>query len=528
LSAIFFLICCFSLGTVLKLCIDETDDDDNVNATCDRSVGLSLDSDKASIAVLLLAMGMLITTICLVFVLAVSKSRAPIVRMASSGHVPDLELPDHCSFHVFMSHVWASGQARTHAIARKIQLLMPELKVWLDVDKLNDTSKLEHWVQASAVIVIFYSKGYFKSKNCRREIYAAIKFDKPIVLLYEGDPSVIEDMREECVTYCDGNSDGDDVPTSTSILKKLLDGDDQNEVTGSESSMTNAPIQWLNEGSFSAASLNQIYHRIMSQLPFYKRHRGELEKGIQVPGEIGPVFLQVPINILVYENNEGCYRVVEELKSMLPGGGFDMIAVTDAAGYVQKSKREKEEIDSIDSMMEEVEYGLAMPNHVPADAPVYFLFYLNQYTFQGNEQDLIELTVLLQYCIDNPDINIVLAHERNNLSKGGCDFGVFFDEAPEELISPPYSLFKDIAIPLYSDEVYRDVGLRQILCKMGAKEQRRGINRGLGMKSVRQSFVGLGSMVRRKSVEASVRMKNARQSFVSFESLVSRSNSNSN
>ena len=139
-------------------------------------------------------MGMLSITVFLVVVLAVNKIRAPTVIMISTGHVPHLELPDHCSFHVFMSHVWATGQARTHAIARKMQLLLPGLKVWLDVDNLNDTSKLEDCVGASAVVVIFYSKGYFKSKNCRREVYAAMKFDKPIILLYEGHHSVIEDM----------------------------------------------------------------------------------------------------------------------------------------------------------------------------------------------------------------------------------------------------------------------------------------------------------------------------------------------
>ena len=122
------------------------------------------------------------------------QSNADIVKMISMVHAPHLELPDHCSFHVFMSHVWATGQARIHVIVRKMQLLLPRLKVWLDVDNLNDTSKLENWVGASAVILIFYSKGYFKSKNCRHEVYAAMKFDKPIILLYEGHHSVIEDM----------------------------------------------------------------------------------------------------------------------------------------------------------------------------------------------------------------------------------------------------------------------------------------------------------------------------------------------
>ena len=142
------------------------------------------------------------------------------MKMISTGHLPRLELPDECSFHAFMSHVWATGQARTHSITRNMQLLLPGLNVWLDTDQLNDTSKLENWVAASSVFILSYSKNYLKSKNCRREVYAAMKLDKPIILLYEGDRSVIEVMKEECARHCEG--DGNDAPTSTSIIRKLL------------------------------------------------------------------------------------------------------------------------------------------------------------------------------------------------------------------------------------------------------------------------------------------------------------------
>jgi hypothetical protein len=76
--------------------------------------------------------------------------------------------------------------------------------------------------------------------------------------------------------------------------------------------------------------------------------------------------------------------------------------------------------------------------------------------------------MIIQSCIDNPNISIVLVHEKDML-KGGCDFDDFFVKAPQELIERPNNLFKDIAIPLYSTPEYRVVGLRQILCKMGAK-----------------------------------------------------------
>ena len=439
------------------------DDNDNSNATCDRFIGLSLNSDKASMAVLLLALCMLSITIFLVVVLAVNKIRAPTVKMVSTGHAPRLELPDHCNFHVFMSHVWVTGQAQTHAIARKMQLLLPELKVWLDVDQLNDTSKLEDWVAVSSVFILSYTKNYFKSENCRREVYAAMKLDKPILLVYEGDRSVIEDMKAECIRYCEG--DGTDAPTATSILRKLLGDyeqkgmsydamliskildDDQEYDEAMSSNNMNEPIQWLNEGSFSAAALNQIYYRIISELPFYKRYKKELEKGVRVPGELDQVSLKSPINILVYEYNQGCSSVTRELKSILPGRS-DLIAVTNVEAFMQ-SQGDAEILG----------------------AQVYFLLYLNAYTFQGDEQDINKLTAIVQSCIENPDISIVLAHEKDAF-QGGCSFDTFFNEAPKALISPPYQLFKDIAIPLHSNKEYRDLSLRQILCKMGAKQKR--------------------------------------------------------
>ena len=122
------------------------------------------------------------------------------------------------------------------------------------------------------MIVIFYSKNYFKSKNCRREVYAAMEYDKPIVLVYEGDHSVIDQMKEECTRYCDGISDGIGVPDAACILQKLLGDDDgQSSIvsSGDFSRITppHEPIQWLNEGSFSAAALKKIYYHIICHLP---------------------------------------------------------------------------------------------------------------------------------------------------------------------------------------------------------------------------------------------------------------------
>ena len=60
------------------------------------------------------------------------------------------------------------------------------MRLWLDVEQLDDVGKLEQSVRESATFVIFLSKWYFASKNCRRELYTALG-DKPIIVVHEED-----------------------------------------------------------------------------------------------------------------------------------------------------------------------------------------------------------------------------------------------------------------------------------------------------------------------------------------------------
>ena len=55
----------------------------------------------------------------------------------------------------------------------------------MQVDDLDDIAKLETYVEASAAILIFVSRGYFGSANCRREYSTCVTKLKSIVLVYE-------------------------------------------------------------------------------------------------------------------------------------------------------------------------------------------------------------------------------------------------------------------------------------------------------------------------------------------------------
>eukprot|EP00592_Proboscia_alata_P023596 CAMPEP_0194424146 /NCGR_PEP_ID=MMETSP0176-20130528/23412_1 /TAXON_ID=216777 /ORGANISM="Proboscia alata, Strain PI-D3" /LENGTH=2584 /DNA_ID=CAMNT_0039233745 /DNA_START=230 /DNA_END=7984 /DNA_ORIENTATION=+ len=475
----FLLISCFSLGIILKLCTDNNSLDERVDDekdTCDQFIGLSLDSFKASVMVVILSMSMLLVTVGFLVLLTINKITAPTVFMVSSGYAPDLELPEHCNFHVFMSHVWGTGQAKTHAITRNIQLFLPGLKVWLDVDDLQDISKLEDSVAESVVFVLYYSRGYFRSKNCRREIYAAMYLDKPIIVLYEGDDSTVEDMKNECMDHCGGNNVEKDCPGSACILKRLLEGDtNMKSLQHNDPCCTHGPIQWLNEGCFSAAAKNRIYSQILGNLPHYKRYPNLLlEQGIRVPGELSQVSLDAPINILTHRSKHSCSDVAEELKTILPEEKSDLISVYDARMFFKKNMQEIDSFLEDDRVIKssnqaEIQHNdLATPQNLPNDNPSFLLLYLNKFTFEGCAEYQSELASVIQSCIDQSEISIVLVHEKD-IAKGGCDFGCFFTSAPEELIKPPNNLFRDIATPLYKSKEYRIVSLRQILCKMGGK-----------------------------------------------------------
>ena len=62
---------------------------------------------------------------------------------------------------------------------------MPDACIFLDVDDLESIDALEEYVDASAVIMIFVSAGYFGSRNCLREARYTVDKGKPIALSHD-------------------------------------------------------------------------------------------------------------------------------------------------------------------------------------------------------------------------------------------------------------------------------------------------------------------------------------------------------
>merc|ERR1711951_177925 len=86
---------------------------------------------------------------------------------------------------MFLSHIWGSGQDQCATIKRQLKLLMPDVSIFLDVDDLKDIGALEEYVDATSIIMIFVSKGYFGSKNCLREAVCTVNKGKRITLVHD-------------------------------------------------------------------------------------------------------------------------------------------------------------------------------------------------------------------------------------------------------------------------------------------------------------------------------------------------------
>ena len=115
-------------------------------------------------------------------------------------------------YHCFISHQWGSGQDQARALKSVLTGLVPDLRVFLDVDDLTDVSELEAFVRASETIIVFLSgsrrtdgsarSDYMGSTNCIRELRTAVAQKKPIVFVRETDPQhggvSMEVHRRDC------------------------------------------------------------------------------------------------------------------------------------------------------------------------------------------------------------------------------------------------------------------------------------------------------------------------------------------
>jgi len=102
-----------------------------------------------------------------------------------------------------------------------------------------------------------------------------------------------------------------------------------------------------------------------------------------------------------------------------------------------------------------------------ADATPYcnaaLLIYLNERAFT-DAGGVVAATV--QRAID-AKLPIALVHEQD-AERGACVFARYFDQAPDVLQQPPYTLFDRMAVPLYLGAAHREISIRHVMRDLGA------------------------------------------------------------
>jgi len=97
-------------------------------------------------------------------------------------------LPDSGPFHIFLSHNWLHGQEAMRVVKTRLRLLLPDVKVFLDVDNHGEGMHIVH-IDVSNVVLCYLTEKWFTNPPCVIEIVRAVLRKKPLIALLEPDMS---------------------------------------------------------------------------------------------------------------------------------------------------------------------------------------------------------------------------------------------------------------------------------------------------------------------------------------------------
>ena len=154
----------------------------------------------------------------------------------------------------------------------------------------------EH-VSASAVVCLFISQGYFLSRNCIKEIHAALEFEKPLLLVAETDPQHGGAPLPELIAEC-----------PEELRSRIFDGE-------------RPIIPWLRIGEFQTESLRLLIEGILLATPRYEGRTDAVR--LLVPGSKSDVLVTLPAaeTLWLSAHNPGAIAVAKQLcaSSLLVG-----------------------------------------------------------------------------------------------------------------------------------------------------------------------------------------------------------------
>jgi len=160
-------------------------------------------------------------------------------------------------FHIFLSHVWGTGQDQMRIVKQRLLEMIPDLHAFLDVDDLEEIGALEDYILRTDVILTYCSKGYFTSKNCMREAVSSTSMRKPMIALIDPDASrgglCIEQVKQELLEADElyarwGFNEGSDGLRSQALYDHLFAFE---------------PIEWNRIGHFQDVTMRLIACRLL-------------------------------------------------------------------------------------------------------------------------------------------------------------------------------------------------------------------------------------------------------------------------
>ena len=340
-------------------------------------------------------------------------------RLRRKSDLKEVEAP--ClppkSFHLFLSHVWRTGQDQMRVIKQRLMEMVPNLVVFLDVDDLTDGKGAEY-VDKSEAVLIFLSNGYFHSANCMRELLRAVFRRKRLITLSESDLDHGRVMREEVYSWLQEADEkyekwglagemetwGMAIPTP-GFFFDLLYNTPSNEV-----------IEWTRIGVFQDVTLRNIAERLLP---------ADLQGNTFVQDELLMSCVTIPppkqlggcsFHLFCSSHNQGACELVQEANKMLH---------LDAA-FTSK-------IDEIGEC-------------------AHMLVYLNKLTWTSGDKSVRFAMDVDQALLNG--VHLLLVHEMpgegGQEQRHGCDFGLFFacpdGETPRRLLKN--EIYNEIAVPL--------------------------------------------------------------------------------
>mmetsp|Transcript_23303 Transcript_23303/g.56122 ORF Transcript_23303/g.56122 Transcript_23303/m.56122 type:complete len:476 (+) Transcript_23303:3-1430(+) len=368
------------------------------------------------------------------------------IWLKDSGAAPEMSLRLGKRWMLFISHVWRTGQDQAAYIKRQLQRMMPSIPIFLDVDDLLSIDSLEEYIDASACVLFFLSKGYLISHNCLRETRRAVHMRLPLCFVWEADHAKGgASLRYLCDHECPQD------------LVEVIFGDD------------GKIIQWHRRIEFQLLSLKKIAEAALLASPAYSHKKSLL---LSIHGEVAlGVKQRAPKDVYIYasSNNAGARTFAHELR-------------------------------------EDYLSNLIIAEEMPSEADLQtsrtvanFFLYLSKDTFADSSGSLLADEIRIARAREMP---FVLVHE-NDVARGGCDFVWVLDSTPQDLVQD--GLFREqLAVPLMRGD-HREVSFALVARRLSEQvsQRKRKVRGGMSRlslikttcRSLRRDQLAVGTVI---------------------------------